>query len=155
MSCVVFFFERKLKKDAFDQAIVFPGRSILNVLVGDLESQGFFFQPTWRVCQPANQHQPTDVWLFAMVQASFPTLLNPATDRLVDTAECIKEHSELVELVKIFWMPSRGFKRLQKPWLKTRFHTFAPVPSEGWACNNFIGYLVMLKLLFLGSRSGC
>ena len=81
---------------------MFPGRSILNVLVGDLESQGFFSQPTWRVCQPASQHQPTDVWLFAMVQASFPTLLNPATDRLVDTAECIKEHRELFELVKIF-----------------------------------------------------
>lgn len=87
MSCVVFFFKRKLKKNALDQAIVFPGRSILNVLVGKLGGS---------VRQPTNRRLA--VWL---VQASFPTLLNPATDRLVDTAECIKEHRELGELVNI------------------------------------------------------
>lgn len=55
-----FSFKRKWKKDAFDQAIVFPGRSILNVLVGDLESQGFFFPANLEglpTCQPTSTNR--------------------------------------------------------------------------------------------------
>lgn len=59
------------------EAIVFPGRSILNVL------------------------------------ASFPTLLNPATDRLVDTAECIKERlltkTEVASSLNLFYGCDLGF----------------------------------------------